>query len=226
MTLKRFTISELKEFDGKQGRPAYSAFNGKVYDVSNSPLWKNGKHAGVHSAGVDLTVSMLNAPHGEELLTKYPLVGEVVQEDSFKQKLTQEYIRHLHPIMVHFSVAYPILVPVLSILYGFTGETSFEMASYYVLVLGFLAAPIGGLSGIYSWRVTYEGRITKAFSRKIIYTFTLIAVISVCFVWRTLNPSILITITDLSYIYLGLVVSLVPISTILGYYGGKIVYSY
>src|SRR3972149_1688391 len=38
---RRFTIQELKEYDGKEGKPAYMAFNGRVYDVSNSPIWEN-----------------------------------------------------------------------------------------------------------------------------------------------------------------------------------------
>jgi len=222
---RRFTTSELREFDGKEGRPAYMAFKGKVYDVSGSSLWTDGTHRGRHSAGDDLTQSIMNAPHGEEVLMKFQVVGELSQEESFRQKLTQRLEGlHLHPILVHFSIAYSILLPLLTILYIFTGEVSFEMASYYVLIVGFSSAPVAGLSGLFSWKVTYEGRMTKIFTRKIISTVVLIVVITVCFGWRTLNPYVLSTITDLSYIYLALVVSLVPISTILGYYGGKIVY--
>jgi tetratricopeptide (TPR) repeat protein len=40
VSLKRFSTSELKEFDGKEGRSAYVAFKGKIYDVTNSSFWK------------------------------------------------------------------------------------------------------------------------------------------------------------------------------------------
>lgn len=89
-----------------------------------------------------------------------------------------------------------------------------------MLALGFLSSPFAGLSGIFSWKVTYEGKMTKVFVRKIIFTVVLTAVITACFVWRTLNPDVLVT-TGLNYIYLMLVLSLVPIVTILGYDGGK-----
>jgi len=221
----RFTIQELKEYDGKAGKPAYTTFKGKVYDVSNSQLWKNGIHAGKHFAGVDLTENMLSAPHGEEILIKFHIVGELGKEKSFGQKLLLKLEEHhLHPIVVHFSIAYSIAVSLLSLLYVFTGKIPFEIASYYMLVLGFLAAPFAGLSGLLSWKVTYEGKMTRTFARKIIFTVVLIAVITTCFVWRTLNPDVLVT-TSLNYIYLTLVLSLVPIVTILGYDGGKIVYT-
>jgi len=237
---KRFTEKELKRFDGKDGRPAYVAFQGKVYDVSGSRLWQDGRHQGRHIAGDDLTEHMVNAPHGEETLTRFRVVGALSSEEAFKQRFFQRIEKlHLHPILVHFSIAYSIAVPLLSILYIITDHFSFELASYYLLALGFLAAPAAGLSGFFSWKVTYEGRMSKIFARKIFFTVLLNSVVAVCFVLRTLIPNVLITRTKVGYIYLGLlerlvpldyiyfglILSLVPIATVLGYYGGKIVYS-
>ncbi len=222
---RRFTIEELKEYDGKEGKPAYAVFKGKVYDVSNSPLWKNGTHAGKHSAGVDLTENILSAPHSEEVLIKFRIVGELGKEKSFGQKLLLKLEElHPHPILVHFPIAYSIGVSLLSLLYVFTGKIPFEIGSYYMLALGFLSTPFAGLSGLFSWKVTYEGKMTRTFARKIIFTGVLIAVTTACFAWRTLNPGVLVT-TSLNYIYLALLASLVPIVAILGYDGGKIVYS-
>jgi predicted heme/steroid binding protein len=164
---KSFTKKELKEFDGSEGRPAFIAFKGKVYDVSNSHLWTDGKHQGRHSAGDDLTASILNAPHNEEVFMKFYVVGELIEEKSSKQKLVQRLQGlHLHPILVHFSIAYSLLVPLLALLYLFTSEISFETASYYLLLLGFLAAPFAGVSGLFSWKVTYEGRMTTSLPEK------------------------------------------------------------
>lgn len=224
--LRRFTTTELKQFDGKEGRPSYIAYNGKIYDVSNSRLWNDGKHAGRHFAGDDLTPSMINAPHDDIIFVKFPIVGELSAEVPAMQNLKQRLEGlHLHPIVVHFSIAYSIIISLLTLLYIFTGETSFEAASYYMLILGFFTSPPCALSGVFSWKVTYEGRMTKTFVRKIVYTILLIAIITAAFAWRTLNPNILLAITNLSYIYLAVIWSLVPIATILGHYGGKIVYS-
>jgi len=225
MGQRRFTISELKEFDGKEGRPAYVALKGKVYDVSDSHLWETGNHLGAHVAGLDLTMSIANAPHAEEVLMKFKVVGELIQERYGRQKLVRRLQKmHLHPMLVHFPMAYSLVVPLLSFLAIWLRDSSFDMASFYMLLLGFLAAPAGGVSGIFSWRVTYEGRMTKVFSRKILLTTLLTAVITECFVWRIFNPDILIENSSLSYVYLALTASFVPITLLLGHYGGKIVY--
>ena len=222
---RHFTLQELKQYDGKEGRQAYIAFKGKVYDLSNTNTWKNGIHLGKHVAGNDLTEGILSAPHGEEVFIKFHIVGELGKEKSFGQKLLLKIEEwHLHPMTVHFSIAYSIAVSLLALLYVFTGEISFEIASYYMLVLGFLTSPIAGLSGLLSWKVTYEGKMTKIFVRKIIFTAVLIVITSACFVWRTLNPDVILARTDLNYIYLALLLSLVPTVTILGYDGGKIIY--
>ena len=77
-TEKNFTLEELKKYDRKDGKPAYVAFKGKVYDVSDNYLWTDGNHQGEHEAGRDLTEEMANAPHGEETLERVKLVGVLV----------------------------------------------------------------------------------------------------------------------------------------------------
>ncbi|HIX02475.1 MAG TPA: cytochrome B5 [Candidatus Ligilactobacillus excrementigallinarum] len=78
MAEKTFTKDELKQFDGKNGHPAYVAVEGVVYDVTNSPAWKNGEHHG-NLAGNDLTDALLNqSPHGKSKLAKLPVVGKLV----------------------------------------------------------------------------------------------------------------------------------------------------
>lgn len=226
MEQRRFTISELKEFDGKEGRPAYVAVKGKVYDVSNSRLWKEGRHPGTHVAGLDLTMSILNAPHSEDMLLKFKVVGELVQEGYVRQRFVRRLQKlHVHSMLIHFPMAYSMAMPLLSFLYVLIRESSFEMASYYMLWLGFLAGPVAGAWGIFSWRVTYEGRMTRIFYRKILLTLAFVVAATALLVWRTLDPKILAETSSLSYIYLALTACFVPITILLGYYGGELVYS-
>ena len=69
-----FTLAELAKFDGTNGKKAYIAVDGKVYDVTKAPMWKVGKHFG-YKAGKDLSKAILAAPHGKSKLSQIPLVG-------------------------------------------------------------------------------------------------------------------------------------------------------
>jgi predicted heme/steroid binding protein/uncharacterized membrane protein len=71
------TPDELRQFDGKDGRPAYIGYKGIVYDVTASRLWKNGLHVMKHGAGNDLTAFIQNAPHGEDKVLTLPRIAEL-----------------------------------------------------------------------------------------------------------------------------------------------------
>ena len=72
--MKEFTEDELAQYNGKNGNPTYVVYKGKVYVVSATFLWKDGTHQVLHSAGVDLTDAMKQAPHGGEVLERFPIV--------------------------------------------------------------------------------------------------------------------------------------------------------
>ena len=69
-----FAHDVLAAFDGTEERPAFIAYLGKVYDVSNLFRWKDGKHFR-HLAGMDLTSALAKAPHGAEKLAGLPMPG-------------------------------------------------------------------------------------------------------------------------------------------------------
>ena len=101
---------------------------------------------------------MLSAPHSEEILLKFRIVGELGKEKSFGQKLLLKLeALHPHPILVHFPIAYSIGVSLLSLLYVFTGKIPFEIGSYYMLFLGFLSTPFAGISASFGKSLT-KGR--------------------------------------------------------------------
>ncbi len=63
----------------KEGRPAYVAYNGKVYDVTDAYLWIDGNHFYEHDAGKDLTDRMAASPHGDRVVETMKLVGVLVE---------------------------------------------------------------------------------------------------------------------------------------------------
>src|SRR3989304_57330 len=145
--MKEFTPEELSSFDGKDSRPACIAFQGKVYDVSQSPLWSKGLHMNRHPAGKDLAGEISAAPHGTEVLERYPQVGVLKQGASqeFKhlppilQNLLQKIPmprRHPHPMVVHFPIALLMASSLFILLYFIFKTGSLEVTSYYLLILG------------------------------------------------------------------------------------------
>ena len=72
------TLDQLKQYDGKNGNPAYIAVDGILYDVTNVGQWSNGKHNG-YTAGKDLTDAIKNkSPHGTSKLNGVPIVGKLI----------------------------------------------------------------------------------------------------------------------------------------------------
>ncbi|MDO8963203.1 MAG: cytochrome b5 domain-containing protein [Coriobacteriia bacterium] len=75
--MREFTLDDLKQFNGRDGNPAYVAYDGTVYDVSDSSMWDDGDHMGSHEAGEDLTTAHDDAPHDVHVVD-FPVVGTLV----------------------------------------------------------------------------------------------------------------------------------------------------
>ncbi|MBN1632060.1 MAG: hypothetical protein JW990_20075 [Thermoleophilia bacterium] len=75
------TLDELSEYNGADGKSAYVAVDGVVYDVTGSRVWSGGAHAvcGLGAAaGQDLSEVLTKAPSNmRALLEKMPVVGEL-----------------------------------------------------------------------------------------------------------------------------------------------------
>jgi predicted heme/steroid binding protein/uncharacterized membrane protein len=96
---KEMTEEQLSSFDGKEGRPAYIAYKGIIYDITNSRFWKNGQHMMKHYAGTDLTAVLKNAPHGEDKVLAMPQVGMCVTSDRKPEKPLYEKVFYFFAYM-------------------------------------------------------------------------------------------------------------------------------
>lgn len=101
------TRKELAGFDGRDGRPAYVAVSGTIYDVSASPLWQNGNHQGAHQAGSDLTEELKSAPHVRAVIERFPVVGRLEEE------APQKVATHGKGILIAIITAVVLLLAVL-----------------------------------------------------------------------------------------------------------------
>ncbi len=77
---KVFTRKDLEQFDGREGRPLYIVFKGRVYDLTSSQLWVEGMHMAVHSRDENLAETIKDAPHTEEILDRFEQVGRLEEE--------------------------------------------------------------------------------------------------------------------------------------------------
>jgi predicted heme/steroid binding protein len=68
------TKAQLALRNGQDKERVWIAYKGNVYDVTNSRLWKTGKHY-EHWAGQDLTDELIDAPHTEKVFEKFTIVG-------------------------------------------------------------------------------------------------------------------------------------------------------
>lgn len=187
------TLEELKEYDGRDGRPVYVAYKGKIYDLSKSDFWAGGTHMGQFKAGQDLTSSIGLSPHGEANLFRYPVVGEVTEEtDEVKQidiatakKLKYQNLYrkfHPHPIMVHFAMGiYPFAFFMQVIAFILNGDLSisFSFASLAAMVCATLFAFPAIASGVVSLIINYNGKPNIYLKRKIILSVLLVIVGSI-----------------------------------------------
>lgn len=73
-TLTSYTKEQLALRNGLNGSDCWVAYQGSIYDVTSSALFRNGKHFRLY-AGADLTADMPDAPHLDDVLAKFPLVG-------------------------------------------------------------------------------------------------------------------------------------------------------
>lgn len=71
-----YTRSQLALRNGQDKEEVWVAYQGLIYDVSNSRLWRNGKHY-EHWAGQDLSKEIGDAPHTEQVFQKFKVIGKL-----------------------------------------------------------------------------------------------------------------------------------------------------
>ncbi len=74
--LPTFTLSQLALRNGTDHDDIWIAYKGIIYDVTESRLWRNGKHY-EHWAGQDLTDELADAPHTEKVFERFVPIGRL-----------------------------------------------------------------------------------------------------------------------------------------------------
>jgi len=232
--MKEFKLAELEQFDGKEGRPAYVVYDGKVYDVSESKRWKGGLHMNRHHAGNDLTSDIQAAPHDPDILERYPQVGTVKKDAETGSQLPPTLSRflaaapilrrHPHPMTIHFPIAFTLATLGFTVLYLINGIPGFDVAAFYCLGAAVCFTPVAILTGFYTWWVNYGARTIRAVRLKQKLSFILLAAETGLFVWHWNKPFLLQTLTWQALLYLLLVLLMFFVVTMIGWFGASLTF--
>ncbi|MEN2283988.1 cytochrome b5 domain-containing protein [Algoriphagus sp. SE2] len=74
--MKIYTRQQLALRNGQDKPEIWVAYQGIIYDVTSSNLWRNGKHY-EHWAGQDLTEELVDAPHNNQVFKKFTAIGQL-----------------------------------------------------------------------------------------------------------------------------------------------------
>ncbi len=228
------SLEELAQKDGKEGRPVYIAYEGRVYDVTKSSLWKTGSHMRRHSSGKDLSTDIGGAPHGPEVLDRYPQVGIIrqmsvpeIEQKTFFEPLFEKLPflrRHPHPMTVHFPIVFMLSAVFFTFLYIMTGDPSYDATAFHCLAGGVIFTPIAMLTGFISWTVNYLARPTRPTNIKMAVSLLMLVVSLVALVWHEITPGVLTRPRGAGFVYLLLIFSLCPMVLVIGWYGAKLTF--
>ena len=231
--MKEFDSESLSTFNGKDGQPCYFAHGGRVIDVSGSRLWKTGVHMKRHQAGRDLTLDIKAAPHGPDVLDRYPHVGTFAEEtkrhdlpaplETMLERLPF-LRRHPHPMAVHFPMAFSIAPALFYSLYLITMVKSFETTALHCLGASILFLLPAVITGFLTWRINYQAKTMRAVRIKIRASFILLAVALGSFLLRLQSPKGFAAASWEGVIYFLLLLALVPIVAVIGWHGGSLTF--
>ncbi len=72
--IPKYTRSQLALRNGQDKEEIWCAFQGTIYDLTKSRMWKFGKHY-EHWAGQDLTEELVYAPHDSSVFERFEIIG-------------------------------------------------------------------------------------------------------------------------------------------------------
>jgi predicted heme/steroid binding protein/uncharacterized membrane protein len=232
--MKEIDPKELLKRNGEKGQPVYIAHQGKVFDVSKSKLWQGGVHMNRHHAGHDLTADIQAAPHGPEVLERYPQVAGLKKQASAGPAMPAIFARllkrfpmlrrHPHPMTVHFPIVFTFAATMFTLLFLVTGVRAFELTALHCLGAAIIFTPVAMATGYYTWWLNYLSRPLRPVTIKKRLAIVLLLCEIIAFVWRLAVPDILSPVRLAGASYLILILALFPLAAVLGWFGASMTF--
>lgn len=134
-------------------------------------------------------------------------------------------IPHLHPICVHFPQALFPVAFAATLIYLALGIREFEAGAYMCALLGLLSVPVAALSGVIDWKLRFRGAMTRVFKIKMAGSGLLVVLALPAVLLRASHPDLLLhPLQGAGWGYLLLLAACAADCTVLGFYGGRLVF--
>ncbi len=115
-------------------------------------------------------------------------------------------------------------VTFFSLLYRCTGDPAFDATAFYCLGGGLLTLPPTIATGLLTQRLNYPGGADRTVHIEKRLSYSVLGIGTAAFVWRWLNPRVMADLSGVNLVYLFLVLSLTPLVTANGYFGGMLTF--
>ena len=132
--------------------------------------------------------------------------------------------RRPHPMVAHFPIVFLLSATCFSLLFRFTGNHSFDDTAFYCLGGGLLTLPPAMATGLFTHWLNFPGGADKTVHIEKALSYAGMTITAAAFVWRWLNPRVLTDLSGVNLIYFFLVLSLTPLVTANGYFGGMVTF--
>jgi uncharacterized membrane protein len=132
--------------------------------------------------------------------------------------------RRPHPMLAHFPTVFLLGATFFSLLFVLTGDRAFDDTAFYCLGGGLLTLPATAATGLFTHWLNFYGGADQTVRLEKALSAALMVIAAAAWMWRWLNPRVLMDLAGVNLIYLFLVLSLTPLVTANGYFGGMVTF--
>jgi len=129
-----------------------------------------------------------------------------------------------HAMLAHFPIVFLLSATAFSLLFRFTGNSAFDDTAFYCLGGGLLTLPFTVATGLFTHWLNFTGKADQTVQIEKALSYAEMFIAAAAFVWRWLNPLVLTDLSGVNLIYFFLVISLTPLVTASGYFGGMLTF--
>jgi uncharacterized membrane protein len=127
-------------------------------------------------------------------------------------------------MLSHFPIVFLLSATFFSVLYVMSGDKSFDDTAFYCLGAGLATMPLAVATGLFTHWLNFPGGMHKTVHIEIGLSYAVMIIGGAAFFWRWLDPNVLANLTGINVIYFLMVLSLTPLVTANGYFGGMVTF--